>query len=194
MAATAPSSHPSSSPSAWFGCPTGGVLDVDAPARFATSGRRRWRWIALSAALAAVWWSSDLQPGRDPLAEPLGSARQPAAGGGNLRAVLVLDPESCLSCTPALSEWLEVRRTWPGRIQIVLSRPPSDPELRTLAAARVPIDNVLPQRALRRGRSISVGVYLLRSGNVVSADTGVLALRDLRLPREFSSRMHATAR
>lgn len=68
--------------------------------------------------------------------------------GGDLatdesQVVIFADPDDCLSCDQDLLTMLKLRRAYPGRIRLILTRPPSPSERKQLALAGQSADEIL---------------------------------------------------
>lgn len=124
--------------------------------------------ITLSALVLAGAMACRGQPSVHPVTE------WPLARGGTVHdlvpndsgtVLLVFEPDHLFRCVTLLPNWLELRRERPGRVQIVLTRPPTASERVSMTTRRIGFDGVL--RAGFSSRSVQPPeVYVLREDTV----------------------------
>jgi hypothetical protein len=104
--------------------------------------------------------------------------RYPVESGGTLAqhvsrelpsVVLMLDPADIVVCGNHISRWMEWGRTNPGRLSIVLTRPPGAADRRQLLLFRVHPDAVLG-RTSKYARVPTPFEYLIADGSVVLSE------------------------
>jgi hypothetical protein len=102
----------------------------------------------------------------------------PVASGGTLAqyvpkqspsVILLLDPADVVVCGNHISRWTEWDRRNPGRLSIVLTRPPSEADRRQLLLFRVRPAAVLGT-SRRYARVPTPYEYLVADGNVVLSE------------------------
>ena len=72
-----------------------------------------------------------------------GAAINALAIGHDTAIALVYDPSECFTCSGTLADWIEVARTRPVKVLLILTREPLSAEARMLSSYRVPIAGVL---------------------------------------------------